>query len=298
MDADISTLYRSDFYQILNFKCRCTHCKMSKPEYADNFSISFVRKGNFIFNVYRNSFDSHAGRILLTKPGYEHTVTHVHDVPDECTILEFTHGFYQLIRAKYAAHRFFSDPDLHSLQISTTPDTEYLHYYLISKILQQRTDCLETDLLILEIVKKTLHFACSQEQDLIPGRLKRNHLRTVEMAKQYMMTNMAEDISLMNIAEHCAVSAFHFSRIFKTFTGISPHAFLLSLRLKNAELLLKGSSYPITDIAFLSGFNSLEHFSTTFTERFGHSPVRYRMQFHEVNSNVYQKRARFLKPFV
>ncbi|MDM1296499.1 helix-turn-helix transcriptional regulator [Sphingobacterium sp. N143] len=279
MEADISTLYKSDFYQVLNFKCRCLDCKTSKPEYVESFSISFVRKGNFIFNVFRNSFDSHTGRILLTKPGYEHTVTHVHDIPDECTIIEFTGAFYHELYSRYKGDQFLSNEDIHSLQINTTPETEYLHHLLLSHIFFQQTDRLQIDLLILEIVEQTLDFLSYTEQNPLSDRFKRNHLTTVEQAKQYMMTNFSEDISLMDIASNCFVSTFHFSRIFKTFVGVSPHAFLLSVRLKNAEIMLKASSRPVTEIAFVSGFNSLAHFSATFNERFGYSPVKYREKF-------------------
>ncbi|MNK01083.1 Bifunctional transcriptional activator/DNA repair enzyme AdaA [compost metagenome] len=278
MDADISTLYQSGFYQILNFKCRCTDCITSKPEYVNTFSISFVRKGNFLFNVFRNSFDAHTGRILLTKPGYEHTVTHIHDIPDECTIIEFTGEFYQKISEYYKQHRFFIDNDIHSLQIHTSADTEFLHYYLISKLLSKRTDRLELDLIIMEIVEKTLNVVIPTHSIILSPRMKKNHLITIEKAKEFMMMNFAQDISLSHIADACYISPFHFSRIFKTFTSSSPHSFLLTLRLKNAEFLLKTTTYPVTDIAFLSGFNSLDHFSATFTERFGQSPAKYRIQ--------------------
>jgi AraC family transcriptional regulator len=278
MNADISTLFQSDFYRILDFKCRCLECITSKPEYVDTFSISFVRKGNFLFNVFRNSFDAHTGRILLTKPGYEHTVTHTHDVPDECTIIEFKKEFYEKINEHYGHHIFFNDNDSHSLQINTSSDTEFLHYYLMTQLLPNRVNRLDVDLIVMEIVEKTLDFVTSTEQIMLSTRMKKNHLSTVERAKDYMIRHFSEDISLMDIADVCCVSPFHFSRIFKAFTSESPHAFLLSFRLKNAEVLLKVSSFPVTDIAFLSGFNSLEHFSTTFTERFGHSPVKYRIR--------------------
>lgn len=253
MNADISTLFQSDFYRILDFKCRCVECITSKPEYVDTFSISFVRKGNFLFNVFRNSFDAHTGRVLLTKPGYEHTVTHTHDVPDECTIIEFEKGFYEKISEHYRHHRLFNDPDIHSLQINTSADTEFLHYYLMTQLLSNRIDRLDIDLVVMEILGQTLNFVTSTRQVILSARIKKNHLGTVERAKDYMMLHFAEDISLIDIAEACYVSLFHFSRIFKTFTGSSPHAFLLSLRLKNAEILLKVSSFPVTDIAFLSG---------------------------------------------
>ncbi|WP_449437686.1 helix-turn-helix domain-containing protein [Pedobacter steynii] len=278
MNADIATLFQSDFYRILDFKCRCTDCITSKPEYVDTFSISFVRKGNFLFNVFRNSFDSHTGRILLAKPGYEHTVTHTHLVPDECTIIEFTAEFYLKIAEYYKEHRFFTDNDIHSLQIHTSAETEFLHYQLISKILSNKTDRLELDLIIIEIVEKVVNTVVATSSLVLSTRMKKNHLGTIERAKEFMMINFAQDLSLSGIAGACHISPFHFSRIFKAFTHASPHNFLLGVRLKNAELLLKSSRYPITDIAFLSGFNSLDHFSATFAEWFGQSPARYRAQ--------------------
>jgi AraC family transcriptional regulator len=101
MNADIHTLYESDFYRIADFRCRCTECITSKPEYSQSFCISFVRKGNFLFNVFRHSLDSYNGCVLITKPGYERTVTHTHTVPDECTIFDFKTDFYRELLEQY-----------------------------------------------------------------------------------------------------------------------------------------------------------------------------------------------------
>jgi AraC-like DNA-binding protein len=85
-------------------------------------------------------------------------------------------------------------------------------------------------------------------------------------------------MSLMEIAEHCHVSAFHFSRIFKMFTACSPHQFLLTVRLKHAELLLKNTALPVMEIAFSSGFNSIEYFTAAFKNKYGYPPARFRFE--------------------
>src|SRR5213596_2476352 len=113
MQADIHTLYESDFYRVLDFRCRCKDCNTSKPEYSQSFAISFVRKGNFLFNVFRQSLDSYSGCVLVTKPGYERTVTHIHEVPDECSIFDFTADFYKKLTDQYGSLKFFRDNDLH-----------------------------------------------------------------------------------------------------------------------------------------------------------------------------------------
>jgi AraC family transcriptional regulator len=279
MEADIHTLYQSSFYRILDFRCRCNDCNTSNPEYANTFCVSFIRKGNFLFNVFRNSFDSHTGRILVTKPGYEHTVTHVHTVPDECTIFEVKKEFYQELMDHFGKDKnnFFTNNDLHSLLLKTNVETEYLHHRILVHCFRNRAVKLEIDGMVMELfqlIVQTITGTAVTER--LKDSLKKNHLATIEKAKIYLADHFTDDISLQEIADHCFVSAFHFSRIFKTFTAYSPHQYLLNLRLKHAEMLLKNTQLPVTDICFSSGFNSLEYFSAAFGQKYKHAPSRFR----------------------
>jgi AraC family transcriptional regulator len=277
MNADIHTLYSSDFYNIVDFKCLCTDCLKSKPEYSSAFTISFVRKGNFLFNVFRNSLDSYNGCVLVTKPGYERTVTHVHTVPDECTIFEFKSSFYEQLLERYKATKFFRDNDLHSTLVKTSTELEFLHFHITQLVLTRSGSKLQVDQLVMEIIERTLRVITDYTPDSrINTRLKKNHLVTIERAKAYITQRFTDDISLKEIADHCYVSPFHFSRIFKIFTSYSPHQFLLNIRLKNAELLLKTTVMPVADIGYSSGFNSIEHFSSAFYQKYKLAPTRLR----------------------
>lgn len=277
MQADIHTLYESDFYRILDFRCRCTDCNRSKPEYSQAFAISFVRKGNFLFNVFRHSLDSYTGSVLITKPGYEHTVTHVHTVPDECSIFEFKGSFYQELQQQYAGAKLFTDNDIHSTLVRTNAEMEFYHFYILQGVQHSNGGKLQTDNLVMEMIDKVLAAVTDYKRDTkIHAQLKKNHLATIERAKEYMTEHFTEDISLMEIATHCYVSPFHFSRIFKTFTSSSPHQFLQTLRLQHAVMLLRNTSIPVADIAFSSGFNSIEYFTGAFRHRYKCPPSKFR----------------------
>ncbi|HEU4553638.1 MAG TPA: AraC family transcriptional regulator [Chitinophaga sp.] len=277
MDADIHTRYESDFYRVLDFKCRCTDCRTSKPEYSESFCISFVRKGNFLFNVFRHSLDSYNGCILITKPGYERTVTHAHAVPDECTIFEFTNTFHKALTQRYGYTKFFRDNDLHSTLMHASTETEFLHFYISQLIGLRSGSKLHIDQLVLQMTDKVLGTLTDYTPDArINSRLKQNHLTTIERAKEYITTRFTQDISLMEIAAYCYVSPFHFSRIFKTFTSCSPHQYLLSMRLQHAALLLRSTALAVADIAFTSGFNSIEHFTAAFRKQYNCPPAAYR----------------------
>ncbi|HEX6192485.1 MAG TPA: AraC family transcriptional regulator [Chitinophagaceae bacterium] len=232
-----------------------------------------MRKGNFLFNVFRHSLDSYSGCVLITKPGYERTVTHTHIIPDECSIFDFNNDFSGELSSIYGKTKFFSDNDLHSTLVRSKPELEWMHYYILHLIKERGESKLQLDNLVMEIINRVLHAVTDYKPDYrITAQLKKNHLHTIESAKQYMALHFGDDISLMEIARHCHVSPFHFSRVFKTFTGTSPHQFLLAIRLQHAALLLQDTSLPITDIAFAAGFNSIEHFTAAFRQKFGSSP--------------------------
>jgi AraC-like DNA-binding protein len=277
MQADIHTLYESDFYRILDFRCRCTDCNTSKPEYSSSFAISFVRRGNFVFNVFRNSLDSYTGCVLITKPGYEHTVTHVHTVPDECTIFEFKQDFYQELQHRYSKAKLFIDQDLHSTLVRTGAELEFYHFYILQLIQRKGAQKLQADQLVMEMTTRVLRQATDYQPDeKINARLKKNHLVTIERAKEYLTMHFTEDISLMEMAKYCHVSPFHFSRLFRTFTASSPHQFLQAIRLQHAEMLLRNTGMPVADVAFSSGFNSIEYFAAAFRHCYKCPPSKFR----------------------
>ncbi|MBT1686779.1 helix-turn-helix domain-containing protein [Dawidia soli] len=277
MEADLHTLYRSDFYQVIDFRCRCTSCTTTKPEYADSFCISFVRKGNFLYNVFRRSMDSYTGCVIVTKPGTERTITHTHSIPDECTIFQFTDNFFRALLEYHGGLRFFTDNDIHSLLAKTDASLEFLHHHIIHQVITRAASTLEIDQCVLDIVREVLPRVADYTPDTrIDARLKKNHLETIEAAKAYITTHFTEDISLTALAQHCCVSPFHFSRIFKSFTSSAPHQYLLLTRLKHAEMILRNTTLPVADAAFASGFNSLEHFTKSFHQRYGLPPAKFR----------------------
>lgn len=278
MHALIDTLFESDFYRILNFKCRCTDCHTSKPEYSDAFSISFIRKGNFIFNIFRNALDCYIGGILITKPLFERTVTHAHTVPDECTIFEFKKSFYPELLERYGKRGFFRNNDIHSTLIRGCVDAEVIHHHVLQLLVENtNVDKLQLDQLVIEMMGHVFEKTTVYLPDLrIHQRLKRHHLSTIETAKYFIADNFKENISLKQVANNCNVSVFHFSRLFKLFTTLSPYQFLLTLRLQHAKQLLRQTNLSVAAVAFDSGFNNVEHFTAAFSKKYYFPPGRFR----------------------
>jgi AraC family transcriptional regulator len=99
--------------------------------------------------------------------------------------------------------------------------------------------------------------------------------QTIEKLTSYIQENLANDLSIVELAGIVHLSPFHFSRIFKASLNMTPHRFIVERRLLTAQRLLK-SRLSIDEIAYATGFASQGHLSTAFRRRFGASPTQAR----------------------
>ncbi|MEC7263845.1 MAG: AraC family transcriptional regulator [Bacteroidota bacterium] len=224
--------------------------------------------------------DAYNGLILVNKPGYEYTVTHLAGMPDECYIFRFKNDFYKKMKddLNLKRHWFFSNENMQSLVLKTVPEIECILMAVLNSTDSKLLHKLAMESMITEMLQGVLGLMTDySEPQRVTTQLKKNHLKTIELAKEYINKNFASDISLLELADHCCISPFHFSRIFKMFTDYSPGQYLQYIRLKHAELMLKTTSLPIIDIAFSSGFNSIDYFSSAFKKQYKVAPSLYRM---------------------
>jgi AraC-like DNA-binding protein len=98
----------------------------------------------------------------------------------------------------------------------------------------------------------------------------------VERAIECISERYSEPLSLADVASSAILSRFHFSRVFRDTTGVTPGRFLSAVRIYQAKRMLLNTSLSITDIAFAVGYNSLGSFSNHFTDSVGVSPGRFR----------------------
>jgi len=281
IEADIHILHQSEFYRIVNYKCHCNICSLSEPEYNSSFCISFIRKGFFEYRVFRSDYEMHVGRILLSKPGYEHRTRHINNHPDITTLFDFKTSFFEEIKQQYhsSAGWFLSNNDLHAMMYATSMETGYLYSHILQQIQSKQLNALYIDEMVMQLLDQVLRtMNNSKDLPVLEDRFKQLHLGTIEKAIEYLHLHFSENISLHQLSQYCYVSPFHFSRLFKKVLGIPPHKYLLGIRLQHARFLLTSSSKSITDIAFGSGFQSIEHFATRYKQQFGISPTQQRKQ--------------------
>ena len=83
-------------------------------------------------------------------------------------------------------------------------------------------------------------------------------------AKEFIIENLEEDLSLAEIAAAADLSQYHFARAFRKSTGFTPQQYLMKQRIERAKELLAKDDLPIVEISLRTGFKNQSHFTTLF----------------------------------
>jgi AraC-like DNA-binding protein len=106
-----------------------------------------------------------------------------------------------------------------------------------------------------------------------------NTSNKVDLAIAFMHDNLANKLTVYEIAAQVNTSSSHFAKIFKDYTNKTPIEYLSRIRLEKAKRLLKLSDKNLTEIAFDCGFSSSSYFSHSFIEGNKLTPSEYRKKF-------------------
>ncbi len=92
----------------------------------------------------------------------------------------------------------------------------------------------------------------------------------------FIEARLADDISLDDLAAEACLSPFHFSRVFREATGLSPHRYVVECRIRAACKSLACMHSSLVEIALDSGFQSQSSFTRAFRTATGCTPGQYR----------------------
>jgi AraC family transcriptional regulator len=99
---------------------------------------------------------------------------------------------------------------------------------------------------------------------------------TLRHISTYIEEHLTEDLSLAELAAIASLSPFHFARLFKASTGVSPHRYVIGRRIERAKLLLSTTNWSLAAIAHAVGFAHESHLALHFKRLTGLLPSSYR----------------------
>lgn len=125
--------------------------------------------------------------------------------------------------------------------------------------------------LVVVLLRKVPLEAFNNDED----SKQREKLKRLESVFQFVENNFNQPITLEEAAAKAGFSLYHFTRFFKDSIGITFGQYLSNYRITKAEWHLMNEDGSITEVAFLSGFNSVKTFNRIFKRLKGCSPTVY-----------------------
>lgn len=117
----------------------------------------------------------------------------------------------------------------------------------------------------------------AREQQVVPRR-ESDAAPLAESVRVYLQENYDRQVDLSALAESLGVSAPYLSKLFHEQTGTSTMRYLTDLRMSRARKLLADSGLTVREIAVRVGYPDPFHFSRSFKNAVGVSPVQFREQ--------------------
>ena len=119
----------------------------------------------------------------------------------------------------------------------------------------------------------------SEQQSSDYSMLDQMDQQLLKNIEQYVMQNMSRgQISLEEMAGAMGMGRVPFFHRIRTITGKTPAELVRDMRLKHACILLKRTNINMSELATNIGFMTAENFINIFKEKFGMTPLEYRLQ--------------------
>jgi AraC-like DNA-binding protein len=258
--------------RVFEYQCHAAKGAPSEPEEFTHTSISLVRSGVFGFRSERGPQLLTTGFAMLANPGQQYEISHEHAGGDRCLIFRFDEACLESLVGsgpRGAPRRYFAR--------SVLPPV--LRVEALTNLAEQR---LAEGGAALGLEELGLALAVHVSAQL--GRPpKAEAVRDSRAARDSVYAALAEiehaaseELRLGDLARVAGMSPYHFLRVFKRETGVTPHRFLMQVRVRRALELLRDTTRPVTEIAFDVGFGDLSNFINTFRREVGCSPARFR----------------------
>lgn len=98
----------------------------------------------------------------------------------------------------------------------------------------------------------------------------------LNQVKDFIEEQLAEDLTIADIAAVVHMSQFHFARAFKAATGTPPHRYLTQRRMERAKVLLGVTRLSVAEVAYRVGFDNKSYFIAQFRKATGTTPKAFR----------------------
>lgn len=147
--------------------------------------------------------------------------------------------------------------------------------YLVEKHAGREVAITASKVYALEIDRK------SQSPFIMFNGQKNHEDEPIKKAQEFIEKNLAERITVEDLADKFAIGKRHFERRFKKATHNTPVAYMQRVKIEAAKKHLENSRMNVNEVMFEVGYNDTKAFRTVFKKLTGLSPIEYRNKYNK-----------------
>lgn len=240
------------------------------PHFHEGFAIGVIESGADVFDYRGAKRIAAAGEIMLINPAEVHT-GHAADEENGWTFRimyvdpEFLRRVREEVTGKPLDIPFFS-------KTVVRDDRETARRILrLHRALEDSASLLERESLFLLAMTRLVALHADSKTSL---KKTGSEHAAIARALDYLHADPNRNVTLKELANIAYLSPFHFLRVFREKTGITPHAYQTQLRIERAKRLLR-DRFTIAETAHAVGFFDQSHFSKQFKRYVGITPGQF-----------------------
>ena len=235
-----------------------------------------------VFKVNQHKYDLAQGDFLLIWPREIHEIIDANR--EESLIIQFSNAFITSLFDLQRIMHFYRN--LHVLSIKSHPQpvselrtiADMMKEIFLAAGPDRELRCC---MLLMEFMLKL-----DEHREEFSPEIRRGDtysdsdtiMRRMMTVTDYIKNNLtADDLSQGTMARMVGISKDYFSRIFRNVTGMNYSKWLNMIRMEKATELLAEKDMTLTEIAMLSGFQSISSFNRVFRAEKGMAPGEYRV---------------------
>ncbi|HET9183915.1 MAG TPA: AraC family transcriptional regulator [Candidatus Angelobacter sp.] len=244
-----------------------------------HMSIAIVTEGTFQYRSSEGRELMSPGSLLLGNAGQYFECGHEHGTGDHCVSFSYEPDYFEALAedAGVCATRFRTlrlrpvremSPLIARACAEAAKPFNSGHAAANESIVALDWEAIGQELAVRALELAAGHKVTAASEPAAEARVTRV-LRMIESRPD-------QDHELGSLAREAKLSRYHFLRVFRQLTGLTPHRYILRARLRRAATRLLLEPAKVLDIALDSGFGDISNFNHAFHAEFGVSPRTYR----------------------
>lgn len=266
------------------------HYKM-KSHTHQRYEIMYVTKGSCCVSVDSNNYSLTAHEFIFIAKNVSHNLTVQETSP--CSILNIEFDFQNqstsipldpLLTASDSFRSFFDSSYTDYIIGTDSSDLGCAFKDLLlnlerkSVLMDMKKKC-DIDLKDNIVLTRLSFFRVLIELSrcIMSNNNKPSGTQYIRKACDYIDEHLTDTLHIPEIADFVGISRSYLCALFPQYHNCTINDYINNHRIEKAKFLLKSSSLSITDIAFFCGYNSRQHFRSTFCKYVEMNPKEYRL---------------------